>query len=85
MPRGATGAGTTVGVSVCVQSVFGMSSSESEPPHVVRAAVQVGCGVAPVDADLFVVCLAGSSGGGGGGGRVGGGDLISAGRRHRPW
>ena len=30
MPRGATGAGTTVGVSVCVQSVFGMSSSESE-------------------------------------------------------
>ena len=31
MPRGATGAGTIVGVSVCVQSVFGMSSSESEP------------------------------------------------------
>ena len=88
MPRGASGAETMVGVSVCVQSVFGMSSSESEPlsrPMLSGAAVQVGCGVAPVDADLFVVFLAGSSGGGGGGGRVGGGDLISAGQRHRPW
>ena len=31
MPRGATGAGTVVGVSVCVLSVFGMSSREREP------------------------------------------------------
>ena len=31
MPRGAIGAGTGVGVSVCVLSVFGMSSSEREP------------------------------------------------------
>ena len=79
MPRGASGAGTMVGVSVSVLSVFGMSRRESEPLQVVRTAVQVRCGVAPVDIDLFVAVVAGCSGGG-----VGGGDLISTGRRHRP-